>query len=222
MSEARPAVPPLSPVLLAGLLLRPVPPVVLQPALNLAMALMKRRHPDVFERLGEYADGLFLIDPLDLPFVFLLRPDPAHPSLAAVREVPGEAPTGTIRGPMLALIDLLEGRVDGDALFFSRDLAVEGDTEAVVALRNAVDGAGIDLVADLLAPLGPLAEPARALAGRVGGLASRLAQDIETLRAAVIAPAVRRAEAQSARIRDLEEAVADLRRQASKGKAARS
>ena len=29
--------------------------------------------------------------------------------------------------------------MDGDALFFSRDLMIEGDTEAVVCLRNALD-----------------------------------------------------------------------------------
>jgi len=41
------------------------------------------------------------------------------------------------------MIELLEGRADGDALFFSRTLTVEGDMEAVVALRNAIDGSEI-------------------------------------------------------------------------------
>lgn len=56
---------------------------------------------------------------------------------------------------------LIDGSYDGDALFFSRDLVVEGDIEAVIALRNAIDDAGVDLVADtaaLLGPLGPLGE----------------------------------------------------------------
>jgi predicted lipid carrier protein YhbT len=38
-------------------------------------------------------------------------------------------------------MQLLEGKLDGDALFFSRDLVVDGDTEAVVMLRNIIDGA---------------------------------------------------------------------------------
>ena len=34
---------------------------------------------------------------------------------------------------------MVDGHLDGDALFFSRELIVEGDTEAVVVLRNALD-----------------------------------------------------------------------------------
>ncbi|AGH97674.1 hypothetical protein A11S_851 [Micavibrio aeruginosavorus EPB] len=34
---------------------------------------------------------------------------------------------------------MIDGRYDGDALFFSRDIYIEGDTEAVVCLRNALD-----------------------------------------------------------------------------------
>ena len=49
---------------------------------------------------------------------------------------------------------LIDGSYDGDALFFSRDLVVEGDIEAVIALRNAIDDAGVDLVADTAALLG--------------------------------------------------------------------
>ena len=34
---------------------------------------------------------------------------------------------------------MVDGQLDGDALFFTRELVVEGDTEAVVCLRNAID-----------------------------------------------------------------------------------
>ncbi len=43
--------PPLTPVLLAGLAARPVPPAVLQPLLDLAMAAVVRCHGEVFARL---------------------------------------------------------------------------------------------------------------------------------------------------------------------------
>ncbi len=188
--------PPLSPILLAGFAMRPVPPLVLQPALSAAMAVMKRRHPEVFERLAELDSPRYLIDPVDLPFVFLLRPDPKAPSLTAGNDAEDIEATATIRGPLVALIDLLEGRLDGDAVFFSRELVVEGDMEAVVALRNAVDGADIDLLSDLLSVLGPFAGLARVLAGGALTLYSRVAEDLETLRAAVIAPAMRRADGQ--------------------------
>ena len=52
-----------------------------------------------------------------------------------------------IAGPLAALIGLVHGAYDGDALFFSRDLVIEGDTEAVLALRNAIDNEELDLAA---------------------------------------------------------------------------
>jgi O2-independent ubiquinone biosynthesis accessory factor UbiT len=55
---------------------------------------------------------------------------------------------------------MIDGSQDGDALFFTRDLRVSGDTEAVVALRNALDdfeGSALDSV---VGSFGPLAGPA--------------------------------------------------------------
>ena len=203
--------PPFSPVLLAGFAVRPFPLALLQPPLNAAMAAIARRHPTMFERLQDLDDPRFLIDPVDLPFFFVLRPNPSGPSLRAVRFSPDESEvTALIRGPLLTLIDLLNGRIDGDAMFFSRDLEIEGDTEAVVALRNAVDGAEIDLLGDLLSPLGPLAGPARRVAGLAGAVFSRASRDLEELRAAFIAPAMRRAEAQDSLSNDLEGKVKDF------------
>lgn len=176
--------PPLSPVLLAGFLLRPLPLVLLQPLLNLAMEMVWRRHRSLFERLADLSEPVFLIDPLDLPFVLELRPDLERPRLTARRRSAGTEAIATIRGPLLSLIELLEGRIDGDALFFSRELVVEGDTGAVVALRNAVDAAEIDLVADLASLLGPLAPPARRVLGAAAALLGRAARDMEMLRAA--------------------------------------
>ncbi|NIR58454.1 MAG: sterol-binding protein, partial [Gammaproteobacteria bacterium] len=45
----------------------------------------------------------------------------------------------TIAGPMSAFLGMMHGEIDGDALFFSRDISVDGDTSAVLALRNAID-----------------------------------------------------------------------------------
>ncbi|MBT5373114.1 MAG: lipid carrier protein [Rhodospirillaceae bacterium] len=175
--------PPLSPVLLAGLLARPLSPRLLQPLLDAILAVLNRRHPGLFERLSCLKKPVFLIDPVDLPLFFVLDADPSHPRLTATRDSDGRA-VAVIRGPLLALIDLLEGRVDGDALFFSRVLSIEGDTEAVVALRNAVDDADIDLRHDILASLGPLAPPAR-IALNLGRLVyGRLNEDLELLKAA--------------------------------------
>ncbi|MFQ5467990.1 MAG: hypothetical protein ACE5DS_07630, partial [Kiloniellaceae bacterium] len=74
------ASPPLSPVLLAGLVLRPLPLAPLQPALGLALRTVLGRHPGLLDRLAGLGDPVFIIDPVDLPFVFVLRTG-ARPSL---------------------------------------------------------------------------------------------------------------------------------------------
>lgn len=91
-----------------------------------------------------------------MPFVFLLRPDPDHPFLRLYRRGPGiPAYDARIAGTFLTLLEMVDGRADGDALFFSRDLMVEGDTEAVVVLRNALDDLDGSIADDLAAFAGP-------------------------------------------------------------------
>jgi O2-independent ubiquinone biosynthesis accessory factor UbiT len=194
--------------------MRPLPLAGLQPLLGLAIRTMKQQHGDVFDRLGGLGDLVFLIDPTDLPFAFELCPSKDVPTLKAIAK-PNQLADGVnaaIRGPLLSLLSLLEGRVDGDALFFSRELTIEGDTEAVLALRNAVDGADIDILSDALSPLGPIAGPARRIARHGETLFARLTSDLETLARSVRAPAARRLQAQSADIRELNERVDDVTR----------
>ncbi|UCH73732.1 MAG: SCP2 sterol-binding domain-containing protein [Rhodospirillales bacterium] len=212
MSHSGRQAPALSPLLFAGLALRPAPRVALQAAASLAMSAMLRRHGEVFERLEGLANPVFHIDPLDLPYALLLDAALPAPRLTVLRD--GDAtpklPAAAIRGPLPALIELLEGRIDGDALFFSRTLTVEGDMAAVVALRNAVDGADIDLVDDLLRPLGPLGGPARRLIEAAATLYRRAEADLEMLRGSLLAPLQQRFDRQDARIDELGDAVADV------------
>ena len=133
----------------------PLPLVPLQPALALLLARIGRSHPDLYDRLGEHAQKRFGIDPTDLPFAFVLEPKPRRPSARAVRELPAGL-DANIRGPLAGLIGMAEGTLDGDALFFSRVLWVEGDVAAALALRNAIDDARIDFGKLLLGGFGPL------------------------------------------------------------------
>lgn len=210
--SSRPVDPPFSPVLLAGVALAPVPPRLLQPLFDAILAIVRRRHPDILERLAAYPHAVIGIDPVDLPFVLLLEPSPEAPRLVVHRDFTDLPTTAVIRGPLAMLIALGEGRLDGDAAFFSRQLVFQGDTEVVVALRNAVDGAGIDFAADVAALLGPLAWPLSRAARLGGALLARLARDMEMVRSSLIGPALRDAKSQSARLNALEAEIATLRR----------
>jgi O2-independent ubiquinone biosynthesis accessory factor UbiT len=207
---------PLSPVLLAGLLARPLPHQVLQPAFSAAIRQMFKKHPDVFERLIALNSPRFLIDPIDLPFSFVMDTNPEKPSLDIIRTNQDENELNTqaaIRGPLVLLIQLLEGRIDGDSLFFSRDLIVEGDTECVLALRNAVDGADIQVHEDLLSFFGPFAAPIDLAAKSAGAIFKRFTHDLDIISQATLAPLHRKFESQAATLHELEESVADLKKQ---------
>ncbi len=148
-----PSVPTLPPLLAKGV--RPLPLKPLQVALDVLLRSVLARHPQMFERLGAHAGKSFGIAPTDLPFAFVIAPRPPRPTIAVVRTLPDRVAV-RIAGPMIGLLGLVDGSYDGDALFFSRDLVVEGDVEAILALRNAVDDAGIDLVGEdrgLMLPL---------------------------------------------------------------------
>ena len=66
-----------------------------------------------------------------------------------------------VKGKLQALLDLLEGRSDSDAMFFRRDIVIGGDTSVVVALRNALDRDPLDLFEDVTSIFGSFAALAR-------------------------------------------------------------
>lgn len=148
-------------------MLPPFAGLPLGPFLTLSLRSLARRRPQVFERLGEHRRARYLIDPTDLPFAFCVVPDG---TAATVRVVFRNAETPSdvaIRGPILVLLGVLEGALDGDALFFHRAISVTGKTEAVVALRNAIEDAELR-PSDLLGLTGVLGKFADA--GILGGL----------------------------------------------------
>ncbi len=148
-------------------LLPPFAGLPLGPLLTLSLRSLARRRPGLFERLGEHAAARYLIDPTDLPFAFCVVPDGTASSVRVTGKS-GSAPSDVvIRGPILMLLGILDGTLDGDALFFHRTISVSGRTEAVVALRNAIEDAELR-PSDLLGLRGTLARLADA--GILGGL----------------------------------------------------
>ena len=142
-----------------GWLLAGVPLALLQPILTHIATHVARSRPELFARLGPHTDKLFLIDPIDFPFVLLLRPDAARPYLKASRRYERPRHDAAIAGTFLNLLGMMDGSLDGDALFFSRDLRVTGDTEAVVALRNALDDFEGSALDSIISAFGPLSVP---------------------------------------------------------------
>lgn len=133
---------------------------LIQPILNRVVRDIARTLPELFERLGPHRHSRYLIDARDLPFILLLRPDPDGPELVAWPRRADPPHDTRISGRFRDLLGLIDAQRDGDALFFSRDLDISGDLEAVVCLRNAIDdveGSIADQVADSLGPASRIA-----------------------------------------------------------------
>lgn len=153
---------------------RPLPLRPLGLMLTQLARQVMRRHPGLEARLGEHARARFLLDLTDLPFLLLLVPGPFRARVTAHPR--HKVPQNDVRiaGLTAAFMGMLHGSLDGDALFFSRDLVLEGDTAAGLALRNAIDDAELDLTAELAAlarPLGPVLTRLTPVAERLTGLA---------------------------------------------------
>ena len=146
----------------------PLPLFLLQPLLGRVVRRVAVENPGMFNRLGEHRRAVYLIDPTNMPFRLLLRPDPDDLMLRAISNRGMPVHTARIAGTFLNLLRLMDTDEDGDALFFSRELDVTGNTEAVVCLRNALDdveGSIAERVADMFGAPGRAALAALRRAG---------------------------------------------------------
>ena len=158
----------LPPLLAKAASVLPLLPLELVARRLLANAMAAR--PDFASRLGEHAGRTFAIDPVECPFVFLIAPEQGRAAVRVVRDLSAAAHDARIAAPLVVLLGMIDGTYDGDALFFSRDLSIEGDTEAVVALRNAIENAELEPAIVLGLPKslqGPVNHATRALLGRL-------------------------------------------------------
>ena len=203
--------PPLSPILLAGLPLGPVPKSIFNPLARGMLKLVQRRHGPVFERLQILGNKCICIEPVDLPMAFLLQFGSASPAITVIdKDRKNDQAVAVVKGSFLDLLDLLQGKADGDALFFSRDLLIEGDTEAILTLRNALDSADIDLRSDFLDALGPFSGPGRKAVDLATAIFRRASQDIETVSRSIRKQVDDRQQSQQTSIEKIKETVADL------------
>lgn len=135
--------------------------------LTLALCRVARRRPDVFDRLGEAGDVVFIVAPTDFPVAFRLRPGGGAGDVRVIRGDDETPRAARISGPLTTLLALFDGRCDADSAFFSRVIRIDGDTRAVVALHNTLEAAELTL-ADLLGVGPPFRD--RLNAGLAGAL----------------------------------------------------
>ncbi len=166
----------------------PLPVLPLRPVFSKLIRALSIRHPALFERLGRYGRKVFVINPVDMPVVLQLAPDAFDPGLVPFARKDMPEADAVISGKFMSLVQLVSGKADGDALFFSRELVIKGDTEAVLALRNAIDDMDIDLAEEIENLLGPFGAPLRFARGQIEFAAAQLQKAQNSL----LAPAFER------------------------------
>jgi len=180
-----------------------------RPALDLGaaalLAAMGRNHPSLFAMLAACRKTRVLVELTDPPRRFVLQYGGGAPTLRVADDRTDVTVDAALKGGLEAMMALLEARVDGDALFFTRELTVSGDTAAVVTLRNILDRETISVLDEATSLFGPLRRMARAAIVNWERRATRL-------RAALAPPAVSGApegigEAEAAELREQIEAL---------------
>jgi predicted lipid carrier protein YhbT len=138
---------------------------------------VERAHPRLPRNLLALDPAIVHVIPNDLPYGFALAfgREPARLSLIPRDRSGADA---TIRASTRVLVDLLEGRIDSDSLFFRRDLIVSGNTAVVVGLRNVLDREPLVLADELARVLGRFAPASRAIARRLNGWVEGLAERV--------------------------------------------
>src|SRR5690606_34830255 len=91
------------------------PLLLIQQGTELVFNQMLRQHPNLFDRLGSHAEKSFRFTPADLNLSFLIVP--ARRSITVSRKSANMRADASASGPLLTLLALLEGRIDGDAMF---------------------------------------------------------------------------------------------------------
>jgi len=130
---------------LVGKIIRPLPLFPLEKIFKLILKKIIAKNPNVFKRMGEYAGDKFLIKITDLPFVVVIDTSPKAPNIYVRRDADNLEIAATVTAPILSHVKMLTGELDGDALFFAREIRISGSTESVLALRNAVDSMDLDI-----------------------------------------------------------------------------
>ncbi len=203
---------PFEPTLFAGFALRVIPLPIIQKSVEKISANMQKKHPNFVERLADLEQPSWLINPVDMPFAFYLTIEGEYLNIKALRKE-GEKPDASaiIHASLPNLIKMMNGSSDGDALFFTRDLNIEGSTEAVVALRNAIDATGADIEQEVLDALGPLSVPAQKASSLLGQIYNKAKQDMNVVQNAVTGKLQSQIQSQSDTISELNQEIADLK-----------
>lgn len=186
---------------------RAIPHKIIQKALDYALEKMFTKYPRIFQKVAEEGDFSYLIRPTDLPFNFYLVMSANAPVLTLEPKTYEPQASATITATLANLLSMLEGRLDGDAAFFSKTLVVEGSTVAIVSLRNAIESENINTLEDLTSDLKLIGPWAKKGIGYLIKKYQSLEQDLNDITQQALAESILQNRINSAEIAELREQI---------------
>ncbi len=207
---------PFHPNRFLGIGLSFVPPLILQRLADRILQSVHAASPRLQERLLEADGKTFLFICSDMPFQLMLS---IQQGMMIPRVLPKSSFPHTdvsIHAASPVLISLLEGTADGDALFFSRDLETEGDTEALLIFRHALDNEPLALRSLFLSLFGPFQHAVHLTLKPLETLGKRFISDLAYLHQEAIFPIVQQIDQQTQQLDNLHQRVNTLETNLSK------
>lgn len=190
--------------ILLGIALSFLPKPLLEYGMDAVMRRMNASCPNLRKRLAAANGKRFALMIADMPFNLLLSIKNGLITATPIGKQEAYSADVVIHSISQKLLALLDGSEDGDALFFSRDLQVAGDTEALLILRNALDSERINIREICYSVFGPLSGIAKKAGWPLEALALRFVADVRAVHGYAVAPLVRRQQELSQHVQAME------------------
>ncbi|MBF0144076.1 MAG: SCP2 sterol-binding domain-containing protein [Magnetococcales bacterium] len=133
--------------------LKVVPQPLTAVSLGVTLNLFFGRYPELRQRLTELSGKVFEFVVEDLGQTYYMRV--ADSGQVSIHTYSDDVPNVTMSGQGGAFLALLFGGADPDSLFFSRELALSGETDTGLRFKNILDNVEIDWERELGNLLGP-------------------------------------------------------------------
>lgn len=203
---------------LTALFIAQLPIPLLKGLAHAAASLIDRYHPGLGERLAEAEGSRFHFQLVDCPFDGSICVENGRLQIDVLSKEAQASADVVVKGRLEALLDLMQGRYDGDALFFTREIETRGDTGALLSLRNALENEEIDLVLLASRASGPFAPLVRALVSHLSRRATQTVAQLEGIFSARLQPFMLAQRALDRRLSDIEQRLGPIERAARKGR----
>jgi predicted lipid carrier protein YhbT len=128
-----------------GVAISILPSHLVNNAIAIILNNINRSHPNLMRRLSALNGKTLLFIPTDTAYNFLAHMQNDRFCLQYISRNKITETSVRVTGRIIDLFKIVQGQCDADALFFSREIEIEGDVEAIVILRNAIESENINI-----------------------------------------------------------------------------